>query len=370
MTNVFTKEDIQLIAISKENGVQVTCDVNIYNMFFSKVDFDSTLLGNVEDVSELWKNLPIIDCFSIGSTPYLLGKSLGHSVSSSLGIEEAIPLLVMALEEGKLTLADIKEKLHDNPVSIFGLPTQKDTYIEIEIDRKQLVSDKGFENAGSTWSPVSKKFLGGFVHRVVIRGETVYLDGSFFGEQIGRDVSSVTSVMARTVPHSSSPIRRPRSVVPETPLTPQALHDGDNFEHLEIASRLRRRDESESQPTLTPLISKALPVGISSTSSASFYKKHITSVNNFSRPDLHLLFSVAQELRNLVERGKKINYLDGKVMCSAFWEPSTRTSSSFESAMYRMGGSVVSINQITSSVAKGESMADTGKSLEYLVTSQ
>jgi carbamoyl-phosphate synthase/aspartate carbamoyltransferase len=86
----------------------------------------------------------------------------------------------------------------------------------------------------------------------------------------------------------------------------------------------------------------------------------VVSVKQFSRAELHSLFSVAQELRTLVERGSKIDYLSGKVMCSAFWEPSTRTSCSFESAMLRLGGDVVSINQITSSIAKGESMADTG----------
>ena len=49
-----------------------------------------------------------------------------------------------------------------------------------------------------------------------------------------------------------------------------------------------------------------------------------------------------------------------KILCNLFYEPSTRTSSSFASAMYRMGGQVISINDVNySSVAKGENLEDT-----------
>lgn len=97
----------------------------------------------------------------------------------------------------------------------------------------------------------------------------------------------------------------------------------------------------------------------------SFYQKHITSVRQFQRSDLHTLFGVAQEMKTLVEQQGQISMLNGKIMCSAFWEPSTRTSCSFETAMTRLGGGVVSINQITSSIAKGESLSDTGT---YILT--
>ena len=95
----------------------------------------------------------------------------------------------------------------------------------------------------------------------------------------------------------------------------------------------------------------------------SFFRKNILSVKQFSRSELHILFDLAQEIRNLVEKQGTLNLLKGKVMCSAFWEPSTRTSSSFETAMVRLGGEVVSINQITSSIAKGESLSDTVRTL-------
>jgi len=70
-----------------------------------------------------------------------------------------------------------------------------------------------------------------------------------------------------------------------------------------------------------------------------------------------------QEILNLAssieKHGPTRTYPD-KILANLFYEPSTRTSSSFASAMYRLGGNVISINDVNySSVAKGENLADT-----------
>ena len=57
------------------------------------------------------------------------------------------------------------------------------------------------------------------------------------------------------------------------------------------------------------------------------------------------------------------NYLQNKILINAFFEPSTRTSCSFESAMYKLGGKVITFKQETSSIQKGESFLDTIKTL-------
>jgi carbamoyl-phosphate synthase/aspartate carbamoyltransferase len=64
-------------------------------------------------------------------------------------------------------------------------------------------------------------------------------------------------------------------------------------------------------------------------------------------------------MRNQVERSGSVDSLRGRVLCTLFYEPSTRTSASFEAAMKRCGGEVVQVNASTSSVVKGESLADT-----------
>ncbi len=96
-----------------------------------------------------------------------------------------------------------------------------------------------------------------------------------------------------------------------------------------------------------------------------FYGKDILSVKQFNRADLEYIFGVAHEMREMVERVGTFDLLKGKILANLFYEPSTRTSSSFTAAMERLGGSVIPINEVRySSVAKGESLPDTVRTLE------
>lgn len=98
---------------------------------------------------------------------------------------------------------------------------------------------------------------------------------------------------------------------------------------------------------------------------APWYGKDILSVKQFSRADLEYIFGVAHEMRGMVERVGTFDLLKGKILANLFYEPSTRTASSFMAAMQRLGGSVVPINEVKySSVSKGESLPDTIRTLE------
>lgn len=98
---------------------------------------------------------------------------------------------------------------------------------------------------------------------------------------------------------------------------------------------------------------------------APWYGKDILSVKQFSHDDLEYVFGVAHEMRGMVERIGTFDLLKGKILANLFYEPSTRTSSSFTAAMERLGGSVIPINEVKySSVSKGESLPDTVRTLE------
>ncbi len=106
-----------------------------------------------------------------------------------------------------------------------------------------------------------------------------------------------------------------------------------------------------------------LPFGDQRT--APWYGKDIISVKQFKREDLEYVFGVAHEMRGMVERLGTFDLLKGKILANLFYEPSTRTSSSFTAAMERLGGSVIPINEVKySSVSKGESLPDTIRTLE------
>ncbi|NWG33775.1 MAG: aspartate carbamoyltransferase [Chloroflexi bacterium] len=114
-------------------------------------------------------------------------------------------------------------------------------------------------------------------------------------------------------------------------------------------------------PTQSP--SPYLPFG--ENKNAAWYGKDIISVKQFNRADLEYIFGVAHEMRGMVERIGTFDLLKGKILANLFYEPSTRTSSSFTAAMERLGGSVIPINEVKySSVTKGESLTDTVRTLE------
>ncbi|MBU3957267.1 aspartate carbamoyltransferase [Patescibacteria group bacterium] len=95
-----------------------------------------------------------------------------------------------------------------------------------------------------------------------------------------------------------------------------------------------------------------------------FKGEHIISVDQFTPEKIDYLFGVTRKMREIVETIGSTDSLKGKILANLFYEPSTRTSSSFTAAMERLGGSVIPINEVRySSVAKGENLPDTVRTL-------
>jgi aspartate carbamoyltransferase catalytic subunit len=88
--------------------------------------------------------------------------------------------------------------------------------------------------------------------------------------------------------------------------------------------------------------------------------RHIVGAKQFTRTELEALFYLADEME-AIERNGGSQLLSGKIMASLFFEPSTRTRFSFESAMCRLGGQVISTENASqfSSAIKGETLEDT-----------
>jgi aspartate carbamoyltransferase catalytic subunit len=92
----------------------------------------------------------------------------------------------------------------------------------------------------------------------------------------------------------------------------------------------------------------------------------ILSVSQFDRDTLTGIFELADQMRAVVTTAGGSDLLKRRVLAALFYEPSTRTSSSFIAAMQRLGGTVIPITHGVqfSSVAKGESLPDTVRTLE------
>ena len=91
----------------------------------------------------------------------------------------------------------------------------------------------------------------------------------------------------------------------------------------------------------------------------------LVSVEQLEPAAMDLLFATADAMKADVRSpAGGSDALRGKVLGNVFYEPSTRTNCSFQAAMLRLGGTTIAVNESTSSVAKGETLSDTVRSLE------
>ncbi|PJE00553.1 MAG: aspartate carbamoyltransferase [Leptospira sp.] len=96
-----------------------------------------------------------------------------------------------------------------------------------------------------------------------------------------------------------------------------------------------------------------------------FLHKHILDTEQFTKDDLDFLNQKTRIMERLLESGKSFGILNGRLLASLFFEASTRTRLSFEAAMERLGGRLIStVGFQFSSISKGETLYDTMKMIE------
>jgi aspartate carbamoyltransferase catalytic subunit len=93
--------------------------------------------------------------------------------------------------------------------------------------------------------------------------------------------------------------------------------------------------------------------------------KDILHGNQFTKKEIEAVMKVASEFETALKKKDLLPLCKGKILATLFFEPSTRTRLSFEAAMQRLGGGVISMaSGDSSSVAKGETVADTARTVE------
>src|SRR6267378_1684686 len=98
---------------------------------------------------------------------------------------------------------------------------------------------------------------------------------------------------------------------------------------------------------------------------SDFQGRDILSIRDFSRADIDLVLKTARKMVPIALGTKRSRDLEGKILSTLFYEPSTRTRLSFESAMARLGGRVLGFSSAEgTSVQKGETLADTVRMVE------
>src|SRR5438874_11006831 len=101
--------------------------------------------------------------------------------------------------------------------------------------------------------------------------------------------------------------------------------------------------------------------------SANFNLKHLLGIRELSAQQIVHLLDTAESFRDISKREiKKVPALRGRTVINLFFEPSTRTRTSFEIAAKRLSADAINISVSTSSVSKGETLLDMARNLEAM----
>ena len=96
-------------------------------------------------------------------------------------------------------------------------------------------------------------------------------------------------------------------------------------------------------------------------------QKHLLGIQDLSINDVNIILNQAKEFIDLNRsKNKKLDTLKGKTQINLFFEPSTRTQSSFDLAGKRLGADVMSMNITNSAIKKGETLIDTAMTLNAM----
>ena len=146
-------------------------------------------LATKTDVDALWQNMDVIDCFATDHAPHTLEEKDSENPPPGFpGLETALPLLLTAVKDGRLTIEDIVAKMVTNPRRIFSLPEQPETWIEVDENAEyEIKAENQFTRCG--WTPFEGWKVKGRVTRVVLHGREAFKDGKVLAEKgFGKNV--------------------------------------------------------------------------------------------------------------------------------------------------------------------------------------
>lgn len=321
VSNLRSAADLELVQMSRQRGLPVTADVCLLALLLAKEDAPDNLkswLPTRIEQKKLRDAVSEIDMVTVTSAEFKQ-------------FDAAIPIISAVVAAGWLTPEQIVEKLAHAPRRIFGLVEDMRTSVDIDLDRA------AFNKYPLGLTSVSR----GTVERVEYEGSLKVLEDKLVSQTPGHDLADE---VIETVTQPSSP------VVPTSPVASKRHVSRPSF------TGERPRPQAVRQPASRAALIESLRRN-------PFLRKPVTSVHQFTRPNLHQLFDLAQEMRLAVERKGGLDLLQGRVLALMFYEPSTRTQTSFDAAMQRLGGRVIPVSVSNSSVKKGETLQDSLRSL-------
>jgi len=187
--HVSRKDEIELIAAAKAQGLPITCEVTPHHLYLTESDAQRLgplgdmrpQLASVKDVQALWSHInTTIDCIATDHAPHTLAEKNAEFPNSPPGVpglETALPLMLTAVRDGRLSMDRLIDLMSDNPRRIFGLPPQPESWVEVNLKESYTITNEGLHTKCG-WSPFLGFTVWGKIKRVCYRGRVGIHDGT------------------------------------------------------------------------------------------------------------------------------------------------------------------------------------------------
>jgi carbamoyl-phosphate synthase/aspartate carbamoyltransferase/dihydroorotase len=177
-------EEIEYLQAAKEEGLPVTLGVTPHHLYLTERDIPplgslglmKPTLKTEADCARLWQAIAhgVVDVVESDHAPHTLAeKTSDHPPYGVPGLETTLPLLCLAVREGRLTLERMIELIAATPRRIFGVTAPPDTHTTIDLDAEYVIKRTSLHTACG-WSPFEGMCVVGKVTGVWIRGHHTY----------------------------------------------------------------------------------------------------------------------------------------------------------------------------------------------------
>jgi len=182
--HVSSQAELEFVMRAKDAGLPVTCGVTPHHLFLTEKDaeklgaygFMKPYLKSKKDQDFIWKHLDAVDVIESDHAPHTKEEKDSDTPPFGVpGLETTLPLMLTAMQEGKLTQKQLVEKLSSNPARIFNVANDDTTSIEVDMAERVIKNEQLLSKCG--WSPFAGRHVVGRVKTVHLHGVKVLDDG-------------------------------------------------------------------------------------------------------------------------------------------------------------------------------------------------
>jgi carbamoyl-phosphate synthase/aspartate carbamoyltransferase/dihydroorotase len=182
--HISSRAELEFVIKAKDAGLPITCGATPHHLFLTDKDAEKLhgygymkpFLKPRADQDFLWQNMQYIDVIESDHAPHTKAeKSSANPPFGVPGLETTLPLMLTAEAEGRITRAQLLERLHINPARIFSIVPDDDTHIEVDMSEYEIRNENLLTKCD--WSPFAGRRVVGKVIRTTLRGETIFEDG-------------------------------------------------------------------------------------------------------------------------------------------------------------------------------------------------